>query len=110
MGVCGGTNGELPTPPNLHLSASTPYKLVPWLDFIFSNHLVEEGIDDTVQAHSAQEETCRDVLGSQMWRDLGEYPTVRGNLVFAFYIDWFIPYTNKLAGKKVSVGSIYWYV
>lgn len=59
-----------------------------------------------VQAQSVHEETCRDVLGSQMWRDLGEYPTVKGNLVFAFYIDWFNPYTNKVAGKKVSVGAI----
>jgi hypothetical protein len=73
---------------------------------MFSNHLFEDHVDTVVQAHSLHEGTCRDVLGSQMWRDLGEYPTVKGNLVFAFYIDWFNPYTNKIAGKKVSVGVI----
>jgi hypothetical protein len=41
-----------------------------------------------------------------MWQEMGDYTSRSGNLVFAFYIDWFNPFTNKMAGKKVSMGVI----
>lgn len=49
---------------------------------------------------------CYDTGQNRMWQELGDYTRYSGNLVFAFYADWFNPFTNKIAGKNVSMGVI----
>ncbi|KAJ2911519.1 hypothetical protein MD484_g8896, partial [Candolleomyces efflorescens] len=46
------------------------------------------------------------IWDSPAWRSLGSFATTSGNLTFSFYIDWFNPLTNKIAGKTVSCGAI----
>ena len=40
------------------------------------------------------------------WQSLGGFCTTPGNLTFSYYIDWFNPYLNKIAGKHASCGAI----
>ncbi|THU79618.1 hypothetical protein K435DRAFT_823868 [Dendrothele bispora CBS 962.96] len=40
------------------------------------------------------------------WRKLAGFPQQPGNLTFSLYVDWFNPFTNKIAGKVVSTGAI----
>jgi hypothetical protein len=46
------------------------------------------------------------VWDSPAWRSLGSFTTTPNNLTFSYYIDWFNPFTNKIAGKTVSCGAI----
>ena len=46
------------------------------------------------------------IWDSPAWRSLGSFTTTPGNLTFSYYIDWFNPLTNKIAGKSVSCGAI----
>jgi hypothetical protein len=48
----------------------------------------------------------RTIWDSPAWRSLGSFTTTRGNLTFAYFIDWFNPLLNKTAGKTVSCGAI----
>jgi hypothetical protein len=49
----------------------------------------------------------RDLYDSPAWKSsLGTFTQTVGNLTFSYYIDWFNPFTNKIAGKKVSCGAI----
>ncbi|KAJ2916077.1 hypothetical protein MD484_g4344, partial [Candolleomyces efflorescens] len=46
------------------------------------------------------------IWDSPAWRSLGNFTTTPGNLTFSYFIDWFNPLTNKIAGKTVSCGAI----
>jgi hypothetical protein len=46
------------------------------------------------------------IWDSPAWRSLGSFTTTPGNLTFSYFIDWFNPLTNKIAGKIVSCGAI----
>jgi hypothetical protein len=48
----------------------------------------------------------RSIWDSPTWRSLRPFTTTHGNLTFSFYLDWFNPFTNKIAGKSVSCGAI----
>ena len=49
----------------------------------------------------------RTVWDSPAWQSLpGNFSTTPGNLTFSYYIDWFNPFTNKIAGKSASCGAI----
>jgi hypothetical protein len=48
----------------------------------------------------------RDIRDSPAWHSLGPFTRTYRNLTFSFYIDWFNPLTNKIAGKKVSCDAI----
>lgn len=49
----------------------------------------------------------RVVWDSPAWQSLPEnFSSTPGNLTFSWYIDWFNPFTNKIAGKSTSCGAI----
>jgi len=47
-----------------------------------------------------------DIWDSPAWQSLEGFTITHGNLTFSFFIDWFNPFTNKIAGKTVSCGAI----
>lgn len=49
----------------------------------------------------------KSVWDSPAWQSLpNSFSSTPGNLTFSYYIDWFNPFTNKIAGKAVSCGAI----
>ena len=48
----------------------------------------------------------RTIWDSPAWHSLGSFTMTRGNLTFAYFIDWFNPLLNKTAGKTVFCGAI----
>jgi hypothetical protein len=76
-----------------------------WLEFFLSCPGIEELIDKSYTHHpSAEVMHC--IWDSPAWRSLGAYTTTPCNLTFSYYIDWFNPLTNKIAGKTISCGAI----
>lgn len=98
----GGANAPKPVPRRLF----TYQTMQSWLEFMLSLPSFENLIDSSHLEQSNEAVICTDVRESCMWQELGDYTSRSGNLVFAFYIDWFNPFTNKMAGKKVSMGVI----
>jgi hypothetical protein len=47
-----------------------------------------------------------DICDAPAWQGLGGFTTIYGNLNFSYYINWFNPLTNKIAGKQVLYGVI----
>jgi hypothetical protein len=75
-----------------------------WLRFFLSRSQVEEHLEKSFQQDQArqnapQKDVMNDIQDSPAWRGLGNFLRSRYHLVFAFYIDWFNPYTNKIAGQ-----------
>ncbi|KAJ6452864.1 hypothetical protein C8R47DRAFT_1204264 [Mycena vitilis] len=75
---------------------------------------IEEQLEKTFQQDQArqnlpQPKIMTDVQDSPAWRNLGNFVLTRYHLVFAYYIDWFNPFTNKIAGATVSCGAIIMY-
>jgi hypothetical protein len=46
------------------------------------------------------------IWDSPAWKSLGNYTTTPHNITFSYYIDWFNPFINKIAGKTASCGAI----
>lgn len=74
-----------------------------WLRFFLSRPQVEEQLEksfqqDQVRQNMPQTHEMKDVQDSPAWRSLGNYLLTRYHLVFGFYIDWFNPYSNRIAG------------
>jgi len=77
-----------------------------WLKFFLSRPGIEDIIDQSYQ-HIANPHVMGCLWDSPAWQDLpGHFSTTPGNLTFNIYIDWFNPFTNKIAGKTVSAGII----
>lgn len=70
-----------------------------WLEWFLSQRKVEDYLAATFNRTAA-------AAGSDMsswhdspaWADLKDFCISKYHLVFAFYIDWFNPFTNKIAG------------
>jgi len=77
-----------------------------WLKSFLSRPGIEELIDQSYQ-HKPNPHAMGCLWDSPAWQDLpGQFSTTPGNLTFNIYIDWFNPFTNKIAGKTVSAGII----
>lgn len=85
-----------------------------WLQFFLSRQQIEEHLEKSFQQeqtrrNSPQPSIMRDVQDSPAWRGLGNYLWTRYHLVFAFYIDWFNPFTNKIAGTSLYSGTFFFF-
>ncbi len=78
---------------------------VSWLEYFLSCPGIEDLIDRSYN-HQPSPDNMRTVWDSPAWHSLGAFTTTRGNLTFTYFIDWFNPLTNKIAGKSVSCGAI----
>jgi hypothetical protein len=77
-----------------------------WLKFFLSRPGIEDIIDQSYQ-HKPNPHVMGCLWDSPAWQDLpGNFSMTPGNLTFNIYIDWFNPFTNKIAGKTVSAGII----
>ena len=75
-----------------------------WLRFFLSRQIIEDALDESFRQRrnstAALGGDMHDVHDSPAWRDLtGLFSTAR-HLVFGLYIDWFNPFTNKIAGMS----------
>lgn len=73
-----------------------------------NSFFLEKNIEDSLCLTSVQRKWCAfaplgadmtDVQDSPAWKDLHGPEDSPYNLTFGMYVDWFNPYTNKLAGK-----------
>lgn len=76
-----------------------------WLEFFLSQPGIEDAIDKSY-THKRSPHVMHSIFDSPAWQSLGNFSTTPGNLTFSYYIDWFNPFTNKIAGKSVSCGAI----
>jgi len=76
-----------------------------WLTYLLSRPGIEDYIDASY-AHCPSLDVMESIWDSPAWKSLGTFTTTRGNLTFSYFIDWFNPYTNKIAGKSSSCGAI----
>lgn len=76
-----------------------------WIQFLRLCPLTEDWIQKLWE-HQPNPGCMESVWDSPAWKSLGNLTTTVGNLTFSYYIDWFNPLTNKIAGKSVSCGAI----
>lgn len=72
-----------------------------WLQSFLGRRSIENHLEGTYQKTAPfLGEKMHDMHDSPAWKDLQDYLSQRYHLVFGLYIDWFNPYTNKIAGKS----------
>jgi len=76
-----------------------------WLEFFLSRPGIEDLIDKSYD-HNPSPDVMHTIWDSPAWQSLGSFTTTRGNLTFAYFIDWFNPLLNKTAGKTIFCGAI----
>jgi hypothetical protein len=94
-------NGPKRVPRRLYTTQSFPA----WLEWFLSRPGIEDHLDASYRRRPS-DSIMRDIWDTPSWRSLGAFTTTYGNLTFSYYIDWFNPLTNKIAGKQVSCGAI----
>jgi len=81
-----------------------------WLRFFLSRDVIIESLEETLrrtQLPFVFGAEMHDIQDSLAWRELmGPHPSAY-HLRFSFYVDWFNPYTNKIAGEWWWGHSIY---
>lgn len=77
-----------------------------WLEFFLSRPGIEDSIAASYEHTRRTDGRMNSIRDSPAWKSLGGFTTTKGNLTFSFFIDWFNPLTNKIAGKSVSCGAI----
>ncbi|KAF9016539.1 hypothetical protein BDZ89DRAFT_1216320 [Hymenopellis radicata] len=82
-----------------------------WLCFMLSRAPIEDCLRDSFAKYQNRPplHQMHDVHDSPAWYSLRGFLRSPYHLVFALYIDWFNPFSNKIAGKKVSCGAIILY-
>jgi hypothetical protein len=83
----------------------TTQSVISWLEYFVALPGIEDLLDASYQVRTA-DGYWRDIWDTPAWSSLGGFTRTYGNLTFSYYIDWFNPLTNKIAGKKVSCGAI----
>ena len=85
-----------------------------WLSFFLSRQIIEDALDESFRrrGHStaALGGDMHDVHDSPAWRDLTGLFSTAHHLVFGIYIDWFNPFTNKIAGMSEIFQRYFTYI
>lgn len=77
-----------------------------WLEYFLSRPGIEDVIDASYNHTPSPSGVMSDIWDSPAWLSLGSFTRTNGSLTFSFFIDWFNPFMNKIAGKTVSCGAI----
>jgi hypothetical protein len=77
-----------------------------WLRFFLARPDIETQLEECALRNQnrfpqGDAYVMHDIQDSPAWRSLGNYVRFPYNLVWGFYIDWFNPFTNKIAGMYV---------
>ncbi|KAJ7362811.1 hypothetical protein DFH08DRAFT_683351 [Mycena albidolilacea] len=80
-----------------------------WLHYFLGRSEIEDLLEQDYQRNIQRQHTAPNIQDSPAWRGLGGFVLSRYHLVWSIYIDWFNPYTRKIAGKTVSCGAIILY-
>jgi hypothetical protein len=71
-----------------------------WLEWFLSQKEVEDHLESTFRKTAAAAGAAmHSFQDSPAWAGLRDFFKSRYHLVFAIYIDWFNPFTNKIAGS-----------
>ena len=100
-------------PTCVRLYNPTPYHLYTmesfdsWLQFFLASKVIEDSLHEAFNHHrnhipAAFCATMNDIQDSPAWDDLQDFLQSPYHLMFRIYIDWFNPYTNKIAGKLLT--------
>lgn len=85
----------------------TTQDLGSWLKFFLSRPQIDECLSQAFsklqQPNPVHQDRMSDIQDSPAWQSLKGFLTSKYHLVFAVYIDWFNPYTNKIAGKQPMI-------
>ncbi|EPQ53349.1 hypothetical protein GLOTRDRAFT_46026 [Gloeophyllum trabeum ATCC 11539] len=98
----GSNAGPQPCPRRLYTTQS----FEAWLTWFLSRPGIEDLIEESYTSQPSPDGIMYSIRDSPAWQSFGSFTSTRGNLVFSFFIDWFNPLTNKIAGKKISTGAI----
>ena len=79
-----------------------------WLESFLSQKMIEQGLKEAFQQYinnppTAFGGTMKDIHDSPAWKNLRAFLLSAYHLVFGIYVDWFNPFTNKIAGKILQV-------
>lgn len=77
-----------------------------WLEFFLSRPHIEEHLHSTTQQYQQSQwhegAPMHDIHQSPAWRTLGNFLLYPYHLVWGIYVDYFNPFTNKIAGKSLT--------
>lgn len=79
-----------------------------WIQFFLSRPDIEEMLTKT-HAHMPQGPNMHNLHDSPAWAELRDFLKTKYNLVFGIFMDWFNPFTNKIAGNQYSAGLLILY-
>ncbi|KAF8223409.1 hypothetical protein L208DRAFT_1316880, partial [Tricholoma matsutake] len=78
-----------------------------WLQFFLSHQIIEYSLHKTYHHHinhppAVFGDNINDIQGSPAWNDILGFFQSPYHLLFGIYVDWYNPYTNKIAGKLLE--------
>jgi hypothetical protein len=81
-----------------------------WLRFFLARPDIEDHLEKSASRNQnrypqGNAYTMHDIADSPAWASLGNYVRFPYNLVWAVYVDWFNPFSNKIAGMSVIVNT-----